>query len=128
LRDDAPIESLGADALAAKLMERPLFLPGRRVPAAPLVEAAPPPEAPMPRLMGVLIAPGAKFGVFQVAGRDKPVVAAVGGRVSQWAVTAIAPDQVTIVGPGGVHTLNPAPDPTAEGNVAAGGDNAAGPD
>lgn len=106
------IASLGAEALAEKILARPLFLPGRRIPP-PAVVAAPAAaakEVPLPRLTGILMAGGVRIAIFQVAGAVKPVAAAVGEAVSAWTVTAIKPDEVTLTGADGEQTLTPSSD------------------
>lgn len=135
-RAAAPIVTLGAAALAEKILARPLFLAGRRLPSA--VAAAAPEQAakevPLPRLTGILMAKGTRLAIFQVAGAPKPVTAGVGDTVSAWTVIAIRPNEVTLTGPNGEETLSPsgdpnnatdAPEPDPEAAVV---DPAAGPD
>lgn len=124
-RTGTPITSLGATALAAKILDRPLFLVGRHIPPSPVNVAAPVQKAiVVPRLTGVLLMSGARIAVFEVAGQLKPISASVGDRVTDWTVTAITADSATLSGAGGVRVLNPAPDPndTTDPPDAAGGD------
>lgn len=112
-RSGTAIASLGATALATKLLDRPLFLPGRHLP--PPVIAAPVAPARktiiVPRLTGVLLMSGMRIAVFEVAGQLKPITASVGDHVTDWVVTAITANSATISGAAGVRVLNPAPDP-----------------
>ena len=109
----SPIVTLGAAALAERILARPLFLAGRRLPSAVAV-AAPAQaakEVPLPRLTGILMAGGTRLAIFQVAGAQKPVTAGVGDTVSAWTVSAIRPNEVTLTGADGEETLTPSGDP-----------------
>lgn len=83
----------------ATLLQRPLFSPSRR----------PPPSAGaagivgLPRLAGVLVAPGDRHAIF--AGG---IVVAEGGAVGRYTVQAIDAGQVTLRGPEGTQVLRPA--------------------
>ena len=108
-----PLAALGPDALVARIMDRPLFLPGRHL---PVVQTQAPPavvekQDPVPRLMGVMITSDGATAIFQIAGTTKPVVTGVGGKVSDWTVSAITQTGVTITGEQGAQTLSPTPDP-----------------
>ena len=80
----SPIAAMGADALAARILDRPLFLVGRHV-----IPPPPPPPVvvsqksdPLPRLTGIFLAAGEKIAIFQVAGQLTPLSVEIGGRVS----------------------------------------------
>lgn len=112
-----PIVTLGAAALADKILARPLFLPGRRVPPpAPVARTTPDEKKlPLPRLTGILMAGGTRLAVFQIVGADKPVTASLGDAVSAWKVTGIKPNEVKLTGADGVATLTPSGDPNTAG-------------
>ena len=118
-----PLAALGPDALVARIMDRPLFLPGRHLPVvqtqapAAVVEK----QDPVPRLMGVMITSSGATAIFQVAGMAKPVVTGVGGKVSDWTVSAITQTGVTITGGQGAQTLSPTPDPSDSGGAGYSG-------
>ncbi len=92
----APDASAG---MQATLLQRPLFSPTRRPP--PGAEAAG--LSGLPRLAGVLVAPGDRHAIF--AGG---LVVAEGGAVGRYTVQAIDAGQVTVRGPEGTRVLRPA--------------------
>ena len=122
-QEAGPLAALGPDALVARIMDRPLFLPGRHLPVvetqAPAVVVEK--QDPVPRLMGVMITPGGATAIFQVAGMTKPVVTGVGGKVSDWTVSAITRTGVTITGGQGAQTITPTPDPNDSGGAGYSG-------
>ena len=83
----------------ATLLQRPLFSPSRRPPpgtgAAGIIG--------LPRLAGVLVAPGDRHAIF--AGG---IVVAEGGSVGSYTVQTIEAGQVTLRGPDGTRLLRPA--------------------
>jgi hypothetical protein len=76
----------------AVILNRPLFAPDRRpAPGASTVVAA----AGVPRLSGIVVAPGEAGAIFQPKGA-KPLVAHPGDVVGGWMVSAIAANGVTL--------------------------------
>ena len=97
------------DANVATILARPLFSATRRPPApAPASEHTAP---ELGRLSGVILSPAGKRAIFAGTGGGKPVVVEEGARIGEYVVTSIGFDAVTITGPGGQRTLNPAFDP-----------------
>lgn len=82
-------------------LARPLFAPSR-VPFA--IMATPPIAASLPRLTGVIVAPGAGLALFAPA-EGKLVVVAEGGSLGDYLVRSISENQVVLSGPGGEHVL-----------------------
>ena len=77
----------------AVILDRPLFAGDRRpVPGDPAAPAA----AGVPRLAGIIMAPGQAAAIFQQAKGSKPVVARPGESVGEWEVTAIAANGVSL--------------------------------
>lgn len=93
-----------SDAWVATILARPLFAPDRRLPAAAAAPTVGP--AALPRLSGVLVSLSDRFAIF--ADTDgKFSIVREGGRAGPWLVMAIAPDEVTVLGPGGKQVLRP---------------------
>src|SRR5579862_6092137 len=82
---------LDADALAATILERPLFSRGRRPP--PDTEAATP--ALRARLAGVMFGPQRSEALFARDG-EKPLVVTEQQEIEGWTVTAITADGVVL--------------------------------
>ena len=135
----APSGQAAASALAqvaATIVERPLFSPGRRASGRPANTAA---VAAMrdglPRLAGVIVGPDGGRAIF--AGADgKSHTAAAGDAVGGFTIRAIGPGTVTLAGSEGERVLRPTY-VTVAGVTAAGanttsrnatGRNATGPD
>ena len=111
-------------AQAEVLLGRPMFVPGRRPPAAgvaPVAEPVAAVPAAAPRLAGVMLGPEGGQAIFVPPG-GKPVVVGVGGRVGVYAVLRIAPGEVEVAGPAGTATLRPAFAPGAPVTAAGSGD------
>ncbi len=98
----------GLANIVTSILERPLFVSGRRPPAGPA--AAPVGIAPsdaMPRLTGVIVGPNGGTAIF--AGADgKSHVAAEGDTMGAFQVRSIGPGLVVLVGPDGPRELRPA--------------------
>jgi hypothetical protein len=109
---------VGADPkqLVSAILARPLFSPTRHPPPTTGTEISSNFELGGARLTGIVIAPGERLAIFDIKG-SKPVVLNEGETVSGWRVDSIAPTEVSLVGPGGLKTLQPKLDPahTASG-------------
>jgi hypothetical protein len=112
--DNAPGVSsdIGADPhqLTSAILARPLFSPTRHPSPATGTEVSSNFELGGARLTGIVIAPGERLAIFDMKG-SKPVVLNEGETVSGWRVDSIAPSEVSLVGPGGLKTLQPKLDP-----------------
>ena len=82
------------DGPAQSMLARPLFSPGRR-PAAVAEGAGGGESDTLPRLAGVIVAPGGGRAIF-AQGQGRPLVVAEGGRIGRYVVRAIVPGQVTL--------------------------------
>lgn len=81
----------------ALLLARPLFKPGRRPPASAPAQGQEPVTV-LPRLAGVVIAPGRSVAIFQEASSRRPTVLQTGEVLAgAWNVTDIAAGSVTLV-------------------------------
>lgn len=96
-----PPAATGADV--ETILQRPLFAESRRPPPGARSEAVVTADA-MPRLSGIMITGADRRAIFE--GSDKPAVAGVGGQVGGYRVVAIAPRQVTLLGPRGNQTIS----------------------
>jgi general secretion pathway protein N len=94
-----------SDALVARILARPLFAPDRR-PAPPAAGPAGGSQPTLPRLSGVLVSSTDRFAIF-AAVDGKLLVAREGGPAGPFLVMRIAPDEVTVLGPGGRQALHP---------------------
>ncbi len=105
---------------AATALARPLFAPDRRpVPEPRAAVAGGPGGRDLPRLAGVLVAPGGGAAIFAAAGEGaKPLVLRVGDRVSEFEVKAIVAGEVTLTGPEGDRVVRPSFDPRGGGGGA----------
>lgn len=106
-----PLASQQPDQWAEAVLERPLFIPGRRPPppAAEVVAAA----ALPPRLSGTVIGAGVRHAVFAGPDGDRNMMVPEGGRSGPWLVQAIMPGRATLSGPGGLHHLRVGRDSSA---------------
>ncbi|WP_206664868.1 hypothetical protein, partial [Dankookia rubra] len=76
----------------------------------------------LPRLTGVLVAPGGATAIFAGVGENaKPQVMRVGDRLVGFEVKAILAGEVTLAGPDGDRVLRPSFEPRPAGGGAAGG-------
>jgi hypothetical protein len=82
------------------ILARPLFAASRR-PVPGLSSQV----AGLPRLTGVIIAPGTSVALF-LPSNGKILVAANGGAVLGYEVRSIAPDEVVLAGQDGEHVLH----------------------
>lgn len=90
----------------ATLLARPLFsLTRRPPPAAATNGVATAPDAPLPRLAGVLVDGGDRRAIF--AGAPKPLVLREGARVGAFTISRIAPGRVALIGPDGTREIRP---------------------
>lgn len=106
-----PAEPPGqAAAWAATLLARPPFSPDRR-PPGPGAAAPALPDAPLPRLTGILVTPEGRSAIF--AGQPQPTVVREGGILGRFSVQRIEPGQVILAGPDGPRILRPAFDAAA---------------
>lgn len=94
------------DELLATTLARPLFSPARRPPEAAQTTAS---ELSDKRLSGIVVEPDRRFAIFAVTGA-KPLTVVEGDSVDGWRVESITPNEISLVGPKGNRTLQPAPD------------------
>jgi hypothetical protein len=99
--------------LVSAILARPLFSSTRRPPQT--TEISSNFELGGARLTGIVIGPGERLAIFDIKG-SKPVVLNEGETVSGWRVDSIAPSEVSLVGPGGLKTLQPKLDPAHTGS------------
>ena len=91
----------------ALLLAKPLFEPGRRPPASAPARDREPATA-LPRLAGVVVAPGRSVAIFQEALSLQPTVLQTGGLLAgTWNVVDIAAGSVTLVHDDTVLVLAP---------------------
>ena len=104
----------------ATALARPLFAQDRRPVAEPrMALAGGAAERELPRLTGVLVAPGDAAAIFAGAGDGaKPQVMRVGDRLGGFEVKAILAGEVTLAGPDGDRVLRPSFDPRPAGGGA----------
>ena len=104
---------------AATALARPIFAQDRRPVAEPRAAVAGGPAArELPRLTGVLVAPGGATAIFAGVGETaKPQVVRVGDRLAGFEVKAILAGEVTLAGPDGDRVLRP----SFDGRPAGGG-------
>jgi hypothetical protein len=108
----APSESI--DAWLATALARPLMSSTRR--PAPSTGSGISLSNGLPRLAGTLFDSGGGTAIFARDDSGHPVVVRVGGALGPYHVTHIAPNSVTLDGPGGAQTLHPRfGDPKAAG-------------
>lgn len=89
--------------LAASILARPLFEPGRRPPAK-----AQEPALAMPRLAGIVISPGYSAAIFQKSSSTRPIVLKTGEVLENlWNVAGIAASEVTLAHDDTVLVLTP---------------------
>jgi hypothetical protein len=93
-----------AAVLAAAILARPLFSPGRH-PAPPVKRSNM--RKAMPRLSGVIIYGTKRLAIFAAPQGGKPIVAAEGDRVGDWLISLVQPDWVTLVGRTGSLRIQP---------------------
>jgi hypothetical protein len=108
-RKPSAILNLGDASLADRILERPLFLTGRRMapPVTAEAQLVAAKATPLPRLSGIFLSGTTRVAIFQVQGAAKPVTAGVGDVVSAWTITEIKPDEVSLKGASGITTLVP---------------------
>ena len=97
--------------LVSAILARPLFSSTRRPPQTTEKIISGTFELDGARLTGIVIAADERLAIFDVKG-SKPLVLNEGETVSGWRVDSIAPSEVSLVGPGGVKTLQPKLDPS----------------
>jgi len=91
----------------ALLLAKPLFEPGRRPPASAPAQSREPATV-LPRLAGVVIAPGRSVAIFQEVSSRRPTVLQTGEVLAgTWNVTDIAAGSVTLVHDDTVLVLAP---------------------
>jgi hypothetical protein len=95
----APPKASTADAAA--ILSRPLFNWNRRPSAA---SPGTQPDAPLPRLSGIMIGANQRYAFFAGQG-SKPLVVPEGGAVGRFTIDKITPDHVDISGDIGPRRL-----------------------
>jgi hypothetical protein len=107
---ERPTTPPSADALAAEILERPLFSPSRQLGEdAPRDEnAAAEPEPPkLPaRLAGVSIRPEAREAIFDGEG-EKPLVVKQGQEINGWTLVSVEANQVVLKSATGTQIMKP---------------------
>lgn len=105
--------SPNVDALAAEILERPLFSPSRQPPDnAPMGEAAKTEKEPLKlpgRLEGTAVLPGIREALFEREG-DKPLAVKEGQTIDGWTIASIQPDRVILRSDDGEQIVKPAND------------------
>lgn len=106
--------------LVSTILARPLFSSTRRPPPIADNDVSSTFELGGARLTAIVIAPDERIAIFDMKGA-KPLVLNEGQTVSGWRVDSITPSEVSLVGPGGLKTLQPKlnPSPTVSSNSAA---------
>ena len=123
LPQEAPAEEMPRNPadlqqLSAALLVRPLFSPSRRPPVAgAAARAETPPDVPLPRLSGILVASDGRTAIF--AGENRAVIVQEGGRIGRFTVQSIGPGEIVLQGPGGFRSLRPSFGPSQGGGQAA---------
>ena len=105
---------------AATALARPIFAQDRRPVAEPRAATVGGPMVrEVPRLTGVLVAPGGATAIFAGVGENaKPQVMRVGDRLAGFEVKAILAGEVTLAGPDGDRVLRPSFDARPAGGGA----------
>jgi len=100
-----------ADALAAEILERPLFSPSRQLaeeaPADEDIAAEPEPPKLPARLAGVSIRPDTREAIFDGEG-DKPLVVRQGQEINGWTLASVETDRVVLKNATGIQVMKPA--------------------
>jgi hypothetical protein len=107
----SPVPEADPEALAsvaASVIARPLFTPGRRLAGEPVKSAGSAAgQDGLPRLTGIIVGPSGAWAIF--AGADgKSRAASEGDSLGAFTVRSIDPGQVTLSGPEGERVLRPA--------------------
>ena len=100
----APAQGGRTAEFAQISLARPLFSPDRR-PAAVGAAAASAPDNALPRLTGIMVTPAGRSAIF--AGGPRALVVVEGGRVGNFTVRTIEPNQVILLGPDGTRLIRP---------------------
>jgi hypothetical protein len=101
-QDDA---DAGLAVLVRTVLARPLFSQNRRPVASAGGSGATAIDS-LPRLAGVIVAPGGNRAIFAPA-ESRPLVLAEGGHIGRYVVRAIAPGQVTLSDAEGQLVIRP---------------------
>ena len=116
--EEAPRSPANLRQLSAALLDRPLFSPLRRPPVAgTAARAETPPDLPLPRLSGILVASDGRTAIF--AGENRAVIVQEGGRIGRFTVRSIEPGEIVLQGLGGFRSLRPSFGPSQGGGQAA---------
>jgi len=91
------------DDLVAIVLDRPVMEPNRR--ARGVVPVAPPTDAALPRLSGVIIGPDGKRAIFTPA-TGRSLILAEGDKVGQAIIKTIRPDEVILAGSDGDQVIH----------------------
>ena len=116
--EETPRSPVDLQQLSAALLGRPLFSPSRRPPVAgTAARAETPPDVPLPRLSGILVASDGRIAIF--AGENRAVIVQEGGRIGRFTVRSIGPGEIVLQGPDGFRSLRPSFGPNQGGQPAA---------
>jgi len=114
-----PVAGADDTALAAAILERPLFTPNRHpsgsAPPLPPMETAPASSGWEWRLAGILVTPSRREALFVQAGRKQPV--AEGEAIDGWKLVSIRPGGVTLTNGNAEKNLSPEPEPASAGEA-----------
>jgi hypothetical protein len=99
-----PLPARADDTAVETVLARPLFAPDRRPdPDQSAARGAP----GLPRLSGIVLAPGNAFGIFQADAKAKPVIVGDGGSIAGCGVGGIEHDRLTLTCGAVSHILRP---------------------
>jgi hypothetical protein len=101
--------------LVFAILARPLFSSTRRPPPIADNDISGTFELGGARLTAIVIAPDERIAIFDMQGA-KPLVLSEGQTVSGWRVDSITPSEVSLLGPGGLKTLQPKLNPSHTGS------------
>lgn len=103
-QEDAEAAAARADRIAAEILKRPLFTPGRQPPEEKVVKAEPPQL--QGRLSGVMLRPDLREALFTRPG-GKPIAVKEGQVIDGWTMSRIESDQVVLTSEFGEKIVKP---------------------